>query len=626
MSTSWFTDDDQGGFLAPRSSLLVQKNTGQRNSNMYNEARRPRRNNDALQGMRDYHDALRDVRNPRVQHVIDGPQEPGDPRDVHSLARRESRDSRESRTSKPSPKPRFTIRSDNSLHPPPTKPLPPVPRPRLPCNSTIDASPTSPTPSLSTPGHRASRASYGTGVSEHTASTGGESWTGSFRESRLTPLNLEALAESLASPVTIPHTEPEPEYQPNPPPPTQSQATPGIDIVPSKQLSHNDKDRGSVSYIDVSPSSTVLASKHGNQTIRLWDVPEGTLASSIQIRFYVQTQPRSRDYFVRSHAILSETATLIAIATAFGHTIEIWNWSKSKKLQTIDDAYRWASAPGDIFQANWPPLATYREDRDTIRLYPLRQGRADKPFDKPFDKPRTIDLRLAGLPHVPKYPELAYSATGPLLIAAAGPRTPRPGDPPPEHGPMLIAWEVDDVVSPSHKPYKFTMPAAHSELSMALPLCIATYGSVAVSIWIPATYRTVESKGKKGGVRLEPVPVTARHVIVWDFSANTTRTYAIPDAIACVSPDCRFVAYCDPQAGVAVLDAMTGTELCWLGREEESTRSSERSSVFSRVSGGSAEQPKDAQNITELCFSADGGLFYAGNKAGSVHVYEVKEF
>lgn len=444
----------------------------------------------------------------------------------------------------------------------------------------------------------------------------------------------------MASPITIRNLEPEPKA--TPPPATAQQlqtTTQGIDVVPSKLLSPNDKDRGSVFYIDVSPSSTVLASKQGNQMIRLWDVPQGTLASSVQIRFYVQTQPRSRDYFVRSHAILSETATLIAIATAFGHTLEIWNWARSKKLQTIDDAYRWASSPGDILQANWPPLATYREDRDTIELYPLKRGRtADKPLDKPFGKPRTIDLRLAALPHLPKCPELAYSATAPLLVAAAGPRTPRPGQPPPEHGPMLMAWEVHDdqhgdaaaaASSPaSHKPYKLAMPAAHAELSMALPLCLATYGSVAISIWIPAAYRTVEGKGKKGGALLEPVPVTARHVIVWEFSADATWTYAIPDAIACVSPDCRFVAYCDPKAGVAVLDAMTGRELCWLEREEESesVRGSEGSSVFSRVSGGSSEQSRDPHQITELCFSADSNLFYVGNKAGDVLVYEVKMF
>ncbi|ROT42150.1 hypothetical protein SODALDRAFT_326316 [Sodiomyces alkalinus F11] len=632
MSMSWFTDDDQDVFIPPHSPLPVQENSGEMNSNMHSEATRPSRNIHALQELSDYHDALRDVSTrPTVRRTPGNRQESANRPSTHSIARRELKESRALKESRPS-KSHSTIISNTTLHPPPTKPLPPVPRPRLPSKGTIDTSPTSPTIS-STPDHWTSRAPRGTGTLVSAASPGGESWTASSRESRLTPLTLGSLAESLASPITIPHVEPG--LEPRPLPPTQAQAqpqtqvTPRIDVVPSKRLSHNNKDRGSISYIDVSPSSTILASKQGNHMIRLWDVPQETLASTIKVRFYVQTQPRSRDYFVRSHAILSETAALIAIATAFGHTLEIWNWSKSKKLQTIDDAYRWASARGDIFQANWPSLATYREDRDTIDLYPLRQARADKPFDKPFDKPRTIDLRLTGLPHVPKCPELAYSATGPLLIAAAGPRTPRPGHPPPEHGPMLIAWEVDDVASPSHKPYKFIMPAAHADLAMALPFCLVTYGSVAVSIWIPAAYRLVEGKGKTGGgSRLEPAPVTARHVLLWDFSANTAWTYAIPDAVACVSPDCRFVAYCcDHKAGVAILDAMTGRELCWLhvGKEEESIHSSDGSSVLSRVSGGSSEQSKGAHQITELCFSADGSLFYVGDGAGSVRVYHIKE-
>lgn len=398
----------------------------------------------------------------------------------------------------------------------------------------------------------------------------------------------------------------EPRPAPQAPPTTSSSLD--VDIVPWKYLTPGDKDQGAVSYIDVSKTSSILASKHGNNIIKLWDLRTGTLASSIKVTFYVQSQTRSRDYFVRSHAILSETANLIAIATAFGHSIEIWNWAKRKKLQTIDDAYRWASVSGDMYEANWPPLAAYREDRDTLALYPVARN-AKKPFGKPY----IIDLRQASLPHLPKYPELAYSTTGPLLVAAAGPRPPRPGQPPPDHGAMLMAWEVNgDMDTPltSHRPYKFTMPEGQPELDNALPLCLATYGSVAVSIWIPASYRAVQGKGRTGGWQLESVTVKNRHVLVWDFAADSTRSYLIPDVMACVSPDCRFLAYCDPASGLVVLEATTGRELWrWaVGRE-----------------GPLARLGDDLGKVAELAFSADGTLFFSGETNGGVGVYEVRE-
>lgn len=381
-----------------------------------------------------------------------------------------------------------------------------------------------------------------------------------------------------------------------------------MDIIPWKHIAPSDKDQGAVTYVDVSSTASVLASKHGNNVIKLWDLRSGTLVNSIKITFYVQAQTRSRDYFVRSHAILSETTSFVAIATAFGNSLEIWNWAKKKKLQTIDDANRWATVHGDIYESSWPPLATYREDRDTIGLHPVARN-----SKKPFGKAHIIDLRQSGLPHLPKYPELAYSATGPLLIAAAGPRPPRPGQPPPDHGSMLMAWQVDRCVdgSPaSHRAYKYMTLDHHPELDNALPLCLATYGSIAVSIWIPGSYRAVPGKGRTGGWQLEAVPVKCRHVLVWDFAADATRSYEIPDAMACVSPDCRFVAYCDPASGLVVLDGATGRELWrWAAGRE---------GVFARLG-------ETFGKVAELAFSADGSLFFSGETDGGVGVYEVRE-
>lgn len=478
--------------------------------------------------------------------------------------------------------------------PPPTKPLPAIPTQRLPSRgAATEKPPASPT----------SRTSRGSKGSVATSSTSGRASSVSSAKGPAAPLN-----QVTFSPIPVAE-------EPTAPPPVPtarrtSSSSSDIDIVPWKRLTQSDKDQGVVSYIDVSNTSSILASKHGNNIIRLWDLRTGTLASSIKVSFYVQAQTRSRDYFVRSHAILSETANLVAIATAFGHSIEIWNWAKRKKLQTIDDAYRWASVRGDIYESSWPPLAAYSEDRDSLALFPVARD-----AKKPFGKPRIINLRQAGLPHIPKYPELAYSATGPLLVAAAGPRPPRPGQPPPDHGALLTAWKVDgddgdDQPLTSHRPYKYMMPDQHPELANALPLCLATYGSVAVSIWIPATYRAVQGKGRTGGWQLEAVTVTSRHVLVWDFAANMTRTYSIPDVMACVSPDCRFVAYCDPLSGLVVLDASSGRDLWrWPGGGEDG--------AFGRLG--------DLGKVSELAFSADGTLFFSGEGDGGIGVYEVRE-
>ncbi|ROW06745.1 hypothetical protein VMCG_04024 [Cytospora schulzeri] len=276
----------------------------------------------------------------------------------------------------------------------------------------------------------------------------------------------------------------------------------GVDVTPLRRLDPIDKDSAYGVYsIITSPTSANLASRHGKSCINIWDIQSGyILISTIKVPFYVQAQPRSRENFIRSHAILSEALNLIAITSAFGHTLEIWNWARRKKVQSINDAYRWAHARQP--QAGPYPLAAYRADTDTIDLYPASPPSTTS--KKPFGKPRSIHLKKAGLPHLPKFPELAYSATGPLLVAAAGPRPPRPDSPPAEHAALLMA------------PYKFLMPDRHKypELEDSLPLCLATYGSVAVSIWSPARFRTI---GRPGAWQVEPVVVKERVVLVWDF-------------------------------------------------------------------------------------------------------------
>lgn len=371
--------------------------------------------------------------------------------------------------------------------------------------------------------------------------------------------------------------------------------------------------------------------------------------STIKVPFYVQAQPRSRENFIRSHAILSEALNLIAIASGFGHTLEIWNWAKRKKVQSINDAYRWAYARQA--QAGPYPLAAYREDTDTIDLYPASPSTTSK---KPFGKPRSINLRKTGLPHTPKLPELAYSATGPLLVAAAGPRPPRPDAPPAEHAALLMVWQLaDSTGAPAHqqqhRPYKSLVPdrSRYPELEDSLPLCLATYGSVAVSVWAAARFRTI---GGPGTWQVEPVAVTERVVLVWDFGGDEdVTTYRIPDVLCCVSPDCRFVAYCDPggaggkgpAGGLVVLDATSGRELWRLGGMAPSSdggsgRRSGRSSLKSGWSSEGSDAGRaggwgleglggDLGRVTELAFSGDGGQLFVGGADGGIGVYEVRE-
>ncbi|KAL2125812.1 hypothetical protein VTI74DRAFT_2629 [Chaetomium olivicolor] len=148
-----------------------------------------------------------------------------------------------------------------------------------------------------------------------------------------------------------------------------------------------------------------------------------------------------------------------------------------------------------------------------------------------------------------------------------------------------------------------------------------------VSIWIPASYRVIPIPTERGGggYNLVPVSVPYRHVLVWDFSVNSTKTFRIPNATSCVSPDCRFVAYCDArgvESGargcLALLDAMTGRQLwCWPDPEGGMAENAAGRPGF--------EQLGNLSKVTEMCFSADGGFLFVGDSEGGIGVFEVRE-
>ncbi|KAG5982845.1 hypothetical protein E4U55_001252 [Claviceps digitariae] len=373
-----------------------------------------------------------------------------------------------------------------------------------------------------------------------------------------------------------------------------------------------------VYYLDVSSSSSILASKHGNHHIRVWDLQNGALLNNIKFSSYTEARSRGRDYLIRSHAILSETSKLIAIATKFGRCIEIWDWEKKKSLQTLDGADRWAAGKMEVYDHGWGRFATYCGETEAIELYAATRQK------KPFVRMRTIKLAEANLPFVPQYPELALSATSPLLIAAAGPRPPRRGHPPPEKETLLVAWETHDTGIVGSKPYRVARPWQHEELETAIPCDLSTYGSSVVSIWIPASFRAVpipESRGGGPGYNLAPVHVTSRFVLIWDLAANSTRTFSIPNCTSCISPDCRYVAYCHASGAgsrgtLAVIDVMSALEVwCWPDRN---------ATAMDNGSQPQCDQFEHLMKVTELCFSADSKSLVIGDSDGRMGVYEIQ--
>ncbi|KAK4151530.1 hypothetical protein C8A00DRAFT_17061 [Chaetomidium leptoderma] len=492
--------------------------------------------------------------------------------------------------------------------------------------------PTKPLPPLPTLARQTSRrASSQASLDELDALSGDTSrYSQSSRGSTLERVSTAGSAAPSPPAALVPPPAMLGEFRARPPQPMQPQhASSLVNLVPWKQLvASNEKPlkEPSVYFFDISTTSATLASKHGNNIIRIWSVGSGEVQNNLKINCYTTAQPRSREYFVRSHAILSEPSNLIAIAAGFGDSLEIWDWGKKKRLQTMDDANRWAAVRSNVMETGWCPLVTYNGDADTLDLYS-----ATRHSKKPFKKSRSIEFRKANLPLLPKFPELAFSATGPLLVTASGPRPPRPGHPPPERETLLTAWEIHDG-APANTPYKVVAPWQHAELDTALPSGLATYGSVAVSIWIPASYRAIpipadRAGARGGGFNLAPATVHHRHVLVWDFSASSTKTFRIPNATSCVSPDCRFVAYCDAsgvESGargcLAVLDAMTGRQLwCWPDPE---------AGLMGTAGGGEGMMQGalgDLSRVTEMCFSADGGFLFVGDAEGGIGVFEVRE-
>jgi hypothetical protein len=349
-----------------------------------------------------------------------------------------------------------------SLYPtpskPPTRALPPIP--------TLAKSPVPPIPAL--PNSLRRTPSYASADGSEAGSSRYSECSRTHPDHERSGSRSDSTAPMLSpdlppTPMSLYHAAPR-DRQRKPAPEAQPTASP-IQLAPWKVLATKNE-KGikdpAIYYFDVSTSATTLASKHGNKMIKVWSVGSGAVQSTIKISCYTTAQARSREYFVRSHAILSEPTTLMAIAAGFGDSLEIWDWAKKKRLQTIDKADRWAAVRSNVYESAWSPLVTYRGDTDVIDLYAATHDK------KPFRRSHSIELRHASLPLIPKYPELAFSSTSPLLVAASGPRPPRLGHPPPERETLLVAWEIQGHGGPvtndsastiiSSEPYRMVAP------------------------------------------------------------------------------------------------------------------------------------------------------------------------
>ncbi|KAH7628231.1 hypothetical protein B0T09DRAFT_367654 [Sordaria sp. MPI-SDFR-AT-0083] len=327
------------------------------------------------------------------------------------------------------------------------------------------------------------------------------------------------------------------------------------------------------------------------------------------------------------------------ITTHFGLDLEIYNFTKrgsGKKVQVIKEAHRWAAS--HKLDNSYAPFVVYRPGTDRIDRYFLsRTPSAKKPFWE--DASSCLDLTRADLPFLPKYPELAFSNDAPFLIAAAGPR---PGDPPRDINKsniLLVAWHLTPVNEAKlaarspvnsvhshiqesgdhkrHKPYRFVAPA-YTQLQTALPSVLVSHGSVTVSIWIPASHVNIPLPG--GKFRQTRVPTPERFVLVWDMPTSTTKLIPIPNVQACVSPDCRLVAYCDPEMQKFVILDVTMTTAA--AGEEEVWKWPDAAKVSGFASFGQFEAIK---KITVFEFSPDGKWLIVGDASGALGVYEVRE-
>ncbi|KAK3385451.1 hypothetical protein B0H63DRAFT_414524 [Podospora didyma] len=404
-----------------------------------------------------------------------------------------------------------------------------------------------------------------------------------------------------------------------------------VEITPTRYLT--DKGKASeVLHIDCSQGSAYAVTKHANKILKIWSVSKGSLHGSIKITSYVQPQVRSREYFIRSHAILSENATLLGITTHLGLTLEIHNFAKagsnnSKKLQVIDEAHRWAASPLDAYNSDYAPLVVYRPKGDRIdRFFLSRHPSAKRPFWE--DTHNAIELAKSGLPFVPRFPELTYSANSSILVAAAGPR---PGDPPRERATILVAWQMSPVSesklqarSPSdtvssllsddadrHTPYRYCIPV-YKALQTSLPSCLVASGNIAVSIWIPAGHEDIPLPG--GKFRRTPVPALERYVVVWDLPSNTTKIFAIPNVQASVSPDCKHVAYCDASNGRFVVVDVANSEEVWHYPD-----------TAKAIGIAPIPQLDNLSKVTVFDFSPDGKMLVVGDANGGLGVFDVKD-
>ncbi|CAI6084466.1 unnamed protein product [Clonostachys chloroleuca] len=387
----------------------------------------------------------------------------------------------------------------------------------------------------------------------------------------------------------------------------------GFNVMYRKQLLLDKKRKGEeVNLIDISSSGATIAVKEGKKAIRFWDVIRDDVLSVIKISSYIEAGTRSREYLVRSHVVISDSARLAAVSSRFGRTLEIWNWEERKKLQTIDDTDRWVTGRFETFDGWWTPLAAYRGEDNVIDLYAATKHK------KPFAKVRNIDLCKAGLPFIPQYPELAVSPTSPLLIAASGPRTARAGRPPPKRESIIVAWDISDYREVSNQPIGTVDPWLYPELEMAIPCALETFESLVVSIWIPPSQRAYK-QSVPGSQELEwklaPIDVPTRYVFVWDLSKGSTNLYGIPNTTSCISPNCRFVAYSTTSRNgrnqVTILDASTGHEM-W-------------SMDGIRRWGGEDDEADAFGKVTSLAFSSDGKMLVISDANGSTFIFDVLE-
>lgn len=189
------------------------------------------------------------------------------------------------------------------------------------------------------------------------------------------------------------------------------------------------------------------------------------------------------------------------------------------------------------------------------------------------------------------------------------------------------------------RPFRICMPE-YPEIQTALPSCLVARDGLAVSIWIPANHIDVPMPGGKfRRAQVETPPY--RFVVVWEVVSNMTRLFPIPNVQACVSPDCRLVAYCDPNSS-----GSTAASPSVASPSSDTTAKSQQGQVqgefvivdvktgqevwrwpdAAQASGfASFGQFENLKKITVFEFSADGKKLIVGDTTGGVGIYELRE-